>query len=290
MSANCRTLYRARVLAGIASTALLAAATAAFAAAPLGSAPIESAAAASVALGESYVTYAGAATALKTEKFAYGEQHVLRIKDGKLAERVVLYTCRDGSAFARKTSSYADELAPSFVLEDASNGMREGIRDGDRPGGSRTVFYRASRADAEKSGPLPRVPGLVADSGFDDFVRSNWQALAAGQSLTMHFLVPSRLDDVGFRVQRLRSDRVDGIPVEVFRLKLSGIFGWFLPGIDVYYGAADHVLLRYVGLSDLRDAALDNMAVNIAFNPNERRPAAPRDFKDAGQARLAPCT
>jgi hypothetical protein len=268
----------------------LAAASATFAAAPLGSAPIESAAAASVAPGENYVTYSGAATALKTEKFAYGEQHVLRLENGKLAERVVLYTCRDGSAFARKTSSYADELAPSFVLEDASNGMREGIREGDRPGGSRTVFFRASRSDAEKSGPLPRVPGLVADSGFDQFVRANWQALAAGQSLGMHFLVPSRLDDIGFRVQRLRSDRVDGIPVEVFRLKLSGIFGWFLPGIDVYYGAADHVLMRYVGLSDLRDAALDNMAVNIAFNPNDRRPGGARDLEDAGQARLAPCT
>jgi hypothetical protein len=106
----------------------------------------------------------------------------------------------------------------------------------------------------------------------------------------MHFLIPSRLDDMGFRVQRLRSDRVGGIPAEVFRLKLSGIFGWFLPGIDVYYGAADHVLLRYEGLSDLRDGARDNMAVNISFNPNDRRPGGPRELKDAGQARLAPCT
>jgi hypothetical protein len=245
------------------------------------------------------VTYSGAATALQTQKFAYGERHVLRLEEGRLAERVVLYTCRDGSAFARKTSFYENELAPSFVLEDASNGMREGIRsggirpggirEGDRSGGSRIVFFRASHAEPEKSGPLPPVPGLVADSGFDAFVRANWQALAAGKSLSMHFLVPSRLDDMGFRVQRLRSDQVDGIPVEVFRLKLSGFLGWFLPGIDVYYGAADHVLMRYVGLSDLRDAARDNMTVNISFNPNDRRPGGLRDFQDAGQARLAAC-
>ncbi len=240
------------------------------------------------------MTYSGAATALQTQKFAYGERHVLRLKDGRLAERVVLYTCRDGSAFARKTSSYENALAPNFVLEDSSNGMREGIRPGgiradDRADGGRTVFFRASHAEPEKSGPLPRVPGLVADSGFDEFVRANWQALAGGQSLSMHFLVPSRLDDMAFRVQRLRSDQVDGVPAEVFRLKLSGFLGWFLSGIDVYYGAADHVLMRYVGLSDLRDAARDNMAVNISFHPHDRRPGGLPDFEDAGQTRLAAC-
>jgi hypothetical protein len=264
-------------------------ATANAASTPPAAATSASAAAASATDSEGYVTYLGTATALKTQTFAYGEQHVLKVRDGRLAERVVLYTCRNGSAFARKTSSYTDELAPSFVLEDASNGMLEGVREAVPPSDRRTVFYRASRADAEKIGPLPRVPGLVIDSGFDEFVRANWSALVAGKSLSMHFLVPSRLDDIGFRVQRLRSDRVDGVPVEVFRLKLAGVLGWFLPGIDVYYGSADHVLMRYVGLSDLRDGAQNNLTVTIAFHPHDRRPSGLRDFQDAGQAPLAPC-
>jgi hypothetical protein len=66
------------------------------------------------------------ALARHSPQFLYGERHVLLYRGGGLAERVVLYTCRDSSAFARKSASYADSLAPDFLLEDVSNGMREG--------------------------------------------------------------------------------------------------------------------------------------------------------------------
>jgi hemin uptake protein HemP len=79
---------------------------------------------ASPANGDEYMSYSGTATALHSNEFLYGEKHVLVDHDGKLAQRVVLYTCRNGSAFARKTVSYVDPLAPNFVLEDASDGMR----------------------------------------------------------------------------------------------------------------------------------------------------------------------
>jgi hypothetical protein len=53
--------------------------------------------------GDRYLSYSGIATARHSAEFLYGEHHVLLYRDGRLAERVVLYTCRDGSAFARKT-------------------------------------------------------------------------------------------------------------------------------------------------------------------------------------------
>src|SRR5450755_1214717 len=92
------------------------------------------------------------------------------------------------------------------------------------------------------------------------------------------------------RIKALRSERVDGVPVEVFRLKLAGLFGWFLPGSDVYYGTQDHVLMRYVGLSDLRDASGNNLNVDISFNPKDRRPSAKDEVDNALRARLAACT
>lgn len=241
---------------------------------------------ASPAAGDDYVSYSGSATALHSKEFLYGEKHVLVDHDGKLAQRVVLYTCRNGSPFARKTVSYVDPLAPNFELEDASDGMREGIH-GD--GGGRTVFFRAASDEAEKSAALPKVPGLVADAGFDEYVRANWQPLTADKTLRINFLIPSRLDDLGFRVEELRRDQLDGVPVDVFRLKLAGFFGWFLPGIDVYYGAQDHVLLRYVGLSDLRAKSGDNYKVDIEFDPKDRKPAGKDALDRALQARLAPC-
>ena len=88
-----------------------------------------SAASATFAAGEdTFIRYTGTATALRGDKFLYHEEHVMHFHGGQIADRVVLYTCRDGTAFARKTVSYVDELSPDFLLEDASNGMRQGSR------------------------------------------------------------------------------------------------------------------------------------------------------------------
>jgi hypothetical protein len=242
--------------------------------------------AAAAAAGDSYLSYSGTASARNSATFLYGERHVLHYHEGRLAERVVLYTCSDGTAFARKSVSYLDPLAPDFVLDDAANGLHEGIRTA---GGRRTVFFQASPKEPEKSGPLPQAPDLVADAGFDEFVRANWQRLLTDKPLQIRFLVPSRLKDYAFQAQRQRSETIDGTRVEVFRLRLSGIWGWFLSGIDVYYSDAEHVLLRYDGLSDLRDADGDNFKTQIEFPLAERRPSSEQAMRDARQAAVRPC-
>ena len=235
---------------------------------------------------DDYVSYSGIASALNTHQFVYGEKDVLVDRAGQAFERVVLYTCRNGAPFARKTVSYVDRWAPNFVLEDASTGLLEGLR---QEYGGRAVYFRAAAGLAERSAALPNIPGLVVDAGFDEFVRANWQRLTTGQSLTMHFLIPSRLSDMPFRIEQLRADHIDGEPVDVFRLRLGGVFGRFLTGIDVYYGVQDHLLVRYVGLSDLRDAGGNNYEVDVTFDPKDRKPSAPSAVESALQARLAPC-
>jgi hypothetical protein len=233
-----------------------------------------------------YLTYTGKAEMSQGHRFLYGERHILVFRAGKLAERVVLYSCRNGSIFARKTSSYVNAWAPDFAFDDASNGMREGVR---REGGARLVFFRAARSDRERTNELHQAPGLVVDTGFDAFVRDNWQSLMASEGVTMRFLIPSHLADMGFRVQHVRGDHVDGVPAEVFRLTLSNVFGWLVPGIDVYYSSQDHVLMRYVGMADLLDASGNNIRADIAFGLSDRRSANQGDLVAALGARLEPC-
>jgi hypothetical protein len=233
-----------------------------------------------------YLSYSGIATGRHSTEFLYAEHHVLLYRDGRLAERVVLYTCRDGSAFARKTVNYVGPLAPDFTLDDAATGMREGVRS---QGDERQVFFRGNRLAPEAAGPLPQIRGLVIDTGFDAFIRANWQALMTGKPLDLHFLVPSRLEEMRFQVQRLRSGSLDGVPVDVFRLKLAGVLGWVLPGIDVSYSVDDHTLMRYEGLSDLRDAAGDNFQTAITFRSGDVKPADEQLNSSARQAPLAAC-
>ena len=68
----------------------------------------------------------------------YREQHWLRLREGRPLERLVLYRCPNGVAFARKQVDYRGSApAPAFALEDARSGYREGLRRT----GPRTVLY-----------------------------------------------------------------------------------------------------------------------------------------------------
>lgn len=231
-----------------------------------------------------FISYGGEALA-SSGQFLYSEHHVLKYRDGRLLARTVLYSCKDGSPFARKIASYGEPLAPDFLLEDSSTGMREGVRSS---GGSRTVFFRAGRELPEKEAALEVPAGLVIDSGFDEFIRAHWELLMTGRAISMQFLVPSRLSGLGFQIQRLRGGQ-DGAATEVFRLRISGALGWVFPGIDVSYSSSEHLLVRYEGLSDLRSQSGDNLRTKIVFRPEDRRAADAQAFVSASQAALAPC-
>ncbi|MGD0053550.1 MAG: hypothetical protein ABSD03_17235 [Vulcanimicrobiaceae bacterium] len=86
-----------------------------------------------------------------------------------------------------------------------------------------------------------------------------------------------------------RLSGLDGVAAEVFRLKLAGVLGGVLSGIDVSYAADTHVLMRYEGLSDLRDAAGDNYRTTINFHPSDRKPAGSADWSNAREAQLRAC-
>jgi hypothetical protein len=215
----------------------------------------------------------------------YAEQHVLRRESGRIRERVVLYLCADGSPFARKTARYVEATAPDFVFEDSSNGVREGVRS---EGSSRTVFFRAGPRTDEKSALIPLGANSVIDAGFDEFVRQNWQSLMAGRTLAFYFLVPSRLSGMDFRLRRLDHGSEDS-SVEKFRLEAAGLLKWLAPSIDVSYSVDDRELVRYEGLSGLRDPKGENLRAVITFHSVDRHGADVEAFAAALQAPLAPC-
>jgi hypothetical protein len=239
-------------------------------------------------LADRFVVYSGLAAARDGGAPLYEEHHALHYRGERLEERVVLYTCPGSArAFARKEVQYRDPLAPDFTLEDASTGLREGV---ETAAPERTVFYRADRSTPEKRRSLAAPPGLVADAGFDEFVRRHWQGLVKGQTGSLRFLVPSRLRDYRFEVEHLRSERSQGRSVEVFRLNLPPPWGWFTSGIDVYYAADERLLVHYEGLSDLRDAANINYSVRIDFPPALRHDADAQAFEALRAAPLGRCT
>lgn len=217
-------------------------------------------------------------------RLLYQEQHGLRLdNDGRLLERRVLYRCADGTAFARKRVDYRpDAEAPDFALDDARSGYREGLR---RRDGRREAFVQYPGA-AERSAWLD-AGAMVADAGFDRWARARWERLSTGERLGLRFLVPSRLAAYEFSVQALPVTPTAG--EYRFRLRLGGWLGWLAPYIDVAYAASDRRLLRFEGLSNLRDDRGNRpLRVRIDF-PAPAQPASAVEFAALDAEPLRAC-
>ena len=195
--------------------------------------------------------------------------------------RLVLYRCADGRPFARKRVLPAGSpQAPDFELEDARDGYRESVRT---RAGQREVL----------SGRVPEsLPGLplmvprdgVIDAGFDIAVRRHWDALMAGRTVRLQFLVPSRQRFYPVKVRRDATVDWQGVPAERLRMQLDLWFGFVVPPIDVTYAREDRRLLEFAGTGNLRDARQDFPGVRIAFSPQRVRVGA---AEAAAAAKLA---
>jgi len=224
--------------------------------------------------------YLGRAFDAQGEVLQYTEQHYL-VPDGGTTRRLVLYRCADGAPFARKwVQGDLDDTMPAFELRDARRGYREGAQ---AAAAGVSVYAQAAAEAPERRAELSPPADGVIDAGFDAFVRRHWEALATGTALPLHFLVPSELRFLPFRVRRVDAAAPGAA---TFRLSLGTWYGFMAPHIDVSYEVATQRLSRFSGLSNIRDARGDNLQVRIEFPPTERR--AQVDPAEVAAARAAP--
>lgn len=213
--------------------------------------------------------YEGRAYAIGENRLLYRETHFLFEENGQ-RHRFVLYRCPTGEVFARKQVAYGDRpLAPAFELFDRRVGYREGLRRG--ADGSLEVFFTKAWSGRARRATLADSAELVADAGFDEFVRQQWETLAREGQVELLFLVPSRLAAWRFHVTRLGSERLsDGSTGSRFRLALTGLFALFTPSIEVLYRDRDRWLLRYEGITNIRDRRGRNLSARIEFDAETR--------------------
>lgn len=225
--------------------------------------------------------FTGYARDLETRRLLYVESHFVRAAGTVGEQRVVLYRCASGDAsgnavFARKELEYgAAREEPRFTLLDGRTGYTEGLR---RTAQGLEVFQRESGSASLRRARVPGNVAIVSDAGFDEFVRRHWAELEAGDTVRFPFLVPSRLDFLTFKVKKHHEEKIEGAAASVIRLNLSGVLGWFLPYIEVSYRKSDRVLMRYRGLTNVRDAGGSNIVAQIDFPARERLSVAAVDL------------
>jgi hypothetical protein len=204
-----------------------------------------------------------------TEELVYFERHseAIRSDGGEILSTT--YIAPSGEVIVERTVDFStDELAPPFETEDVRTGYLEGMRYDDEA----VVAYRRRPA---RSGIDERVFGdansLVVDAGFDRFITSSWDRLAAGEAVGADFLVPSRLKRLPVEVEKIDEWRLDGEPVMTFKMSFRNPLVRLLAGsVKVTYHRDLKILMRYEGLSNIRDANGDNHEVRIDFPLSER--------------------
>ena len=228
----------------------------------------------------------GVARDPKNQRILYKEQHWIRFSELLPVERLVIYRCIDGTAFARKRVNYQPSAqAPAFEFVDARKGFVEGLRYKQNKA---ALWFRPPGTVPEKNAFLA-VKNLVADAGFNEFIKLNWPKLRTGKALPLHFAVPTRLQAYKFNLKQIGESQFAGVPAVTYQLKIAGLLSLIADPIEVTYDKSSRRLLRFQGLSNLRDDAGEfDLMAQIDF-PLPARIASEDDWQKNAAIPLSAC-
>jgi hypothetical protein len=218
--------------------------------------------------------YDGLAYASRSGALVYRETH-WRYMDRGTNARLVVYRCPSGDAFARKeVFDRSRGTAPDFDFFDARDGYREGVRT---QAGRREVFWQPGRDATSVKRTIDVGARTVIDAGFDALIRSRWETLMAGETVSAAFLLPSRQDFLAVKIREQRRDRQQG--TAHLSMQLDAWYDFVAPTTELVYRQRDLWLVRFEGMGSIRDANGRHQAVRIEF-PDELR------ITDVGQAEI----
>lgn len=202
----------------------------------------------SYCLADTIVRYEqGSAWNFAKTKLLYTESHWSVLENNVLKNRTVIYRCADGTPFARKEIVYAaSAFAPAFNFNDSRFNYQEGLR---WQNGSPQLWYVRDGQSKQKT--LAASNNLVADAGFDAFIKNRWPMLIAEQRQSLDFAIPARLTSYGFNLQLVNSLAFKNEPAHSFKLGLQSWLGFIAPNIEVTYSHSSKRLLRFKGLSNI---------------------------------------
>ncbi len=207
---------------------------------------------------------------------AYLEEHLVRRAGERPLDAVTTYRTPSGEVLGvLRTDFSRDPFAPDYAFEDRRGGASEAVT----VTAAGTTLVAGSR---RRTLPPPAAAGrvLVAGQGLDRLVRARLGELERGGVLHVDFAIPSRQASYPFRVRALPAPAGSAtLPV---RVEIDAwVLRLFASALDCDYDRATGRLLRYRGLSNLRDEAGENPQVTITY---QYEPAPPGPAEAAGSA------
>lgn len=114
---------------------------------------------------------------------------------------------KDKKIFATKELNYkVNSTTPSVVQKDLRFGE---IRKAEVSDKTIELRYQANNKKPGASASLSPKDVDVIDAGFDNFVRSNWEELESGKTLSINFASMSHLKSLPLRISRQPMEKCD---------------------------------------------------------------------------------
>tara|TARA_R110000823_G_scaffold27609_3_gene80303 strand:+ start:3187 stop:3879 length:693 start_codon:yes stop_codon:yes gene_type:complete len=165
-----------------------------------------------------------------------------------------LHFCRDDSASC--TVDYRDPAGTTIARKklDYSSGSH-------RP----SLVMRDLRTDKEYAvEPEVDAPSAtVVDAGFDNYVRSQWSTLTAGEPVHFRFKVVGFDDPIPMKAQQEAGCAEGKVCLKV--TVDSWLIGWLADPIELTYARDSQRLLRFRGVSNLRGPDGESQKVDIRY-------------------------
>ncbi len=194
--------------------------------------------------------FTGYGYTLDRGEFRYTETHTQTIQEGLVTDWKVIYRDTNGKIIARKTLTPGNHPAiPDYRLNIPDTGYIEGIRHDDD--GNVTLFVVKQDKSEEATRTLMPEDAACADSGFDAYVRQNWDTLLSGKTITFQFLVAGGLKDYKFRGKRIHGAKFEGQPVAQIKVSLDSLVGIFVDPLILAYDIETQTLKEYRGLGNI---------------------------------------
>jgi hypothetical protein len=197
-------------------------------------------------------SFIGKAIHPETKKHLYSEEHTVEYK-GEFVQKVVTkYKDPSGKEIAELTSTFKDNhRLPETTFNDKRNGYKEETK----LAGDNYIITTTPAKGKSKSKKISVEDNLVCGQGYHNYIIKNLDSFKVGETKTIKFVLPSMRDYFSFDLTYL-GPLEKGKPDEVtLRLDITNfILSMFADKIQVTYSKKEKTLLRYQGLTNLKNA------------------------------------
>lgn len=220
---------------------------------------------------------------LQTGKFLYTEEHNEYWKNKIHLYSIVRYLRPDNTLIAEKKISFGkSKIAPDYQFKDLRDGYEERMQRISATS-ARIGARRKSNTSLKERTIVVPTP-MVADGGFDYFIREYWSSLEK-QAQVVSFVVPIENDYFRFKIYKVTDLTFSGVDAVKFRMQIdSALLNIFAESIDVIYDKRSQRLLHYRGISNINDETGRSYRVKIDFDYSESKTYFPSTRNSQGIA------